>query len=59
MSLKLPGQWNASLVLKYIEEKESAKVCQELQISQTNYWQILHRAKLHLRKCIELNWFSK
>ena len=56
---KLPRQWNASIVLKYIEEKESEKVCQELQISPTNYWQILHRAKLQLRKCLELNWFKK
>jgi len=55
---KLPGQWNSSIVLKYIEEKESEKVCQELQISPTNYWQILHRAKLQLRKCLELNWFT-
>jgi len=56
---KLPVQWNASLVLKYIEEKESVVVCQELQISPTNYWQMLHRAKLQLRKCLELNWFKK
>lgn len=56
---KLPGQWNASIVLKYLEEKESEKICQELQITPTNYWQILHRAKLQLRKCLDLNWFKK
>ena len=56
---KLPEQWNASIVLKYIEEKEPKNICQELNISPTNYWQILHRAKLQLRKCLELNWFKK
>lgn len=56
---KLPKQWNSSIILKFIEEKESEEICQELAISTTNFWQIIHRAKLQLRKCIELNWFKK
>ena len=56
---KLPKQWNASIILKFIEEKESKEICQELSISTTNFWQILHRAKLQLRKCLELNWFKR
>lgn len=56
---KLPETWKASIVLKFLEEKNSAKICQDLEISTTNYWQILHRAKLQLRKCLELNWFHK
>lgn len=42
----------------YLEEKETKLICQELNISATNYWQILHRAKLQLRKCIESNAFK-
>ncbi len=56
---KLPVNWNAALQLKYIESKKTALICQELSITDTNYWQILHRAKLQLRKCLELNWFKK
>ena len=56
---KLPANWKASIVLKFMEEKDSNDICQELEISPTNYWQILHRAKLQLRKCLELNWFKK
>ena len=56
---KLPANWKASIVLKFMEEKDSNEICQELEISPTNYWQILHRAKLQLRKCLELNWFKK
>ncbi|MDZ4809096.1 MAG: sigma-70 family RNA polymerase sigma factor [Bacteroidota bacterium] len=56
---KLPANWKASIVLKFIEEKDSNEICQELQIAPTNYWQILHRSKLQLRKCLELNWFKK
>lgn len=55
---KLPQQWKASVMLKYLEEKKTEMVCKELEITATNYWQILHRAKLQLRKCLELNWFK-
>ncbi len=56
---KLPEKWNASIVYKFIEEKNAEQICQELDISPTNYWQILHRSKLQLRKCLEMNWFKK
>ncbi len=56
---KLPTNWRASIVLKFIEEKNSNDICQELGITPTNYWQILHRAKLQLRKCVEIHWFKK
>lgn len=44
--------------LKYLEEKESAEICKDLSISTSNYWVIIHRAKLQLRSCLEKNWFS-
>jgi RNA polymerase sigma-70 factor (TIGR02943 family) len=56
---KLPGNWNTALQLKYLGEKDSKEVCQDLQISPSNFWQLMHRAKLQLRKCLELNWFKK
>lgn len=56
---KLPANGKASVILKYMEDKDSTIICQELQISPTNYWQLLHRAKLQLRKCLELKWFKK
>jgi RNA polymerase sigma-70 factor (TIGR02943 family) len=56
---KLPGNWYSAIHLKFIDEKKREAICQELGISPTNFWQILHRAKLQLRKCLELNWFKK
>lgn len=56
---KLPHNWFAAVQLKFISEKKSKVICQELGITPTNFWQILHRAKLQLRKCIELNWFKE
>jgi RNA polymerase sigma-70 factor (TIGR02943 family) len=55
---KLPENWFSAVQLKYLEEKNGELICQELGISPTNFWQILHRAKLQLRKCLEINWFK-
>ncbi len=56
---KLPSNWFAAINLKYLEEKKGDQICQELGIAPTNFWQILHRAKLQLRKCLEVHWFKK
>lgn len=54
----LPEKWNTCVKLKYLSEKNGEEICQELGISSTNFWQIVHRAKLQLRDCIENNWFK-
>lgn len=46
------------VVLKMIEETEVTRICKELQITATNYWVIIHRAKLQLRACLEKNWLN-
>ena len=56
---KLPEMWSIAIQFKYLKGKNANEICQELEISTSNYWQIIHRAKLHLRKCLELNWFKK
>lgn len=55
---KLPNVWHSAINFKYISEKNSADICQELNITPTNYWQLIHRAKLHLRDCLKNNWFN-
>lgn len=55
---KLPTQWHSVVQLKYISNKNGDLICQELQITASNFWQILHRAKLQLRKCLEFHWFK-
>jgi len=54
----LPDQWSASVKLKYLMNKKGKEICQELNISTSKYWQIVHRAKLQLRNCVENNWFK-
>ncbi len=54
----LPASWLSCLQLKYLEAKEGEEICQVLNISPSNFWQILHRAKLQMRVCLEKRWFS-
>ena len=54
----LPEKWSTCVKLKYLTEKNAEDICQELEIAPTNYWQIIHRAKLQLRECIDTNWFK-
>ena len=54
----LPEKWNAAMKLKYLTEKNGENICQELGITTSNFWQIVHRAKLQLRDCIDKNWHN-
>ncbi|MDP2175460.1 MAG: sigma-70 family RNA polymerase sigma factor [Bacteroidota bacterium] len=54
----LPKKWRIAINYKYLTEKKAVDICKELDISTTNYWQLIHRAKLLLKKCIEINWES-
>lgn len=47
-----------SIQYKYFEGKEGKIICKELGITPSNFWQLLHRAKLQLRDCIENRWFK-
>jgi RNA polymerase sigma-70 factor (ECF subfamily) len=38
---------------------ETAEICKELGITPTHCWVMLHRARMALRQCLEMNWFKK
>jgi len=50
---------NSVFTMKYIDGRESDDICKELNITTSNYWVLIHRAKLQLRACLEKNWFLK
>lgn len=50
---KLPEKWNGIISSKYLEEKESDEICNEFDITPSNLWVIIHRAKLLLRDCLQ------
>ena len=38
---------------------DTSEICKELGITATHCWVMLHRARMALRLCLEMNWFKK
>lgn len=55
---KLQSMQEKVFVMKYLEDFDAEEICKVLGITSSNYWVIIHRAKLQLRKCIETNWIA-
>jgi RNA polymerase sigma-70 factor (ECF subfamily) len=56
---KLPEGVSRLFVLREIEEMETEEICKILEITPSNLWVSLHRARLRLRHCLESTWFSE
>jgi len=54
----LPEKYRMVFLLKTIQNYETEEICNELGISTSNLWVIIHRARLQLRKCLEENWYK-
>jgi len=55
---KLQELQQSVFVLKFMEGLESEEICKVLKITASNYWVLIHRAKLQLRSCLEKNWIN-
>lgn len=55
----LPEKWKGVVIDKLVEERESEDVCNDHDITASNLWVIIHRAKLQLRDCLEKKWFAQ
>lgn len=53
---RLPAFWLTIFSMKHMDEKGSEVICKELKVTPSNFWVILHRAKLSLRACIQKEW---
>ena len=53
-----PVQGRLFLMREWLE-LSSEEVCKELGLTATNLYVQLHRARLRLRECLELNWYGK
>ena len=56
---RLPPQQEAVFAMRFVEELSAEEICQELGLSSANYWVIVHRAKLQLRRCLEKHGLGK
>jgi len=48
-----------AFILREVVGESTKEICKILDISATNSWVILYRARMHLRSCIEVNWFTE
>ncbi len=55
---KLPKKLANLFLLRDVYEDDNEKICKELEISSTNAWVMLYRARMGLRKCLEINWLT-
>lgn len=55
---KLPQRLASAFTLRELEDLESPEICKALDVSATNLWVMLHRARLGLWRCLEINWFG-
>ena len=56
---KLKQIQNSVFIMKYVDGLKSEEICKLLNITPSNYWVLIHRAKVQLRACIEKNWMFK
>ena len=52
----LPDRLHRLFVLRELENMDSDKICKDLEITPTNLWVMLHRARMRLRGCLTENW---
>jgi RNA polymerase sigma-70 factor (TIGR02943 family) len=56
---KLSDKFRRLFVLREIEGMRSEEICSEFNITSSNLWVMLHRARNQLKKCLEVHLFEK
>ncbi len=54
----LPSPMREAFCLRVLDEIPSDEVCKCLDVSPTNLWTLVHRAKQRLRSCLTRKWFD-
>ena len=58
-SNRLPKNISTVFTMREVDGVESKEICALLNITESNLWVMLHRARMALRRCLETNWFGK
>jgi RNA polymerase sigma-70 factor (ECF subfamily) len=53
----LPKRVANVFTLREMDGMSSEEICGVLSLSASNFWVIMHRARMHLRRCVEVKWF--
>jgi len=54
----LPEKQASIFTLKVIEDMPTKDICKDFEITPSNLWVILHRARVQLRECLEKIWIK-
>ena len=54
----LPEKYGIVFKMRTLQNIKTEEICQELEITSSNLWVLIHRARTQLRECIEDNWFK-
>jgi len=54
---KLPAKTASVFLLREVDGRSNEEICATLQMNANHVGVLLHRARLALRRCLELNWF--
>ena len=55
---QLPAPLARAFLLREWMEFETADICKEMQVTATNCFVMLYRARMRLRECLETRWFA-
>ncbi len=55
----LPPRIASAFTMREVDGLSSDEICEILDIRMNNLWVMLYRARTHLRRCIEMNWFQR
>ncbi len=55
----LPPRCRAAYSLVELNEATTGEACEVLNLTASNVWVILYRARTRLRQCLETNWFGR
>jgi RNA polymerase sigma-70 factor (ECF subfamily) len=55
---KLPTKIVPVFIAKFLDNESSQFICKEFNITPSNYWVMMHRAKVIMRSCLEKNWIE-
>lgn len=56
---RLPKKLASLFLMREVFEDDNEAICKELEISPTNAWVMLYRARMGLRQCLELHWLGR
>lgn len=54
----MPARTARAFMMREVMDMDTDEICKELEVSTTNCWVMLHRARLALRECLEIKWFG-